>query len=86
MQWIKCKPNLKPYLLHVVSPYEITNLYITYFNKYLTSSQIWMLVQNLNKITLSVITNPNIMENIKEKNNSNHVHFKKKIVHVYVEW
>ncbi len=44
-----------------------------------------MLVQNLNKITLSVITNPNIMENIKEKNNSNHVHLKKKIVHVYVE-
>jgi hypothetical protein len=26
-----------------------------------------MFVQNLNKITLNVITNPNIMENIKEK-------------------
>jgi hypothetical protein len=26
-----------------------------------------MFVQNLNNITLTVITNPNIMENIKEK-------------------
>jgi hypothetical protein len=37
-----------------------------------------MFVQNLNKITLSVTTNPSIMENIKEKMyfSYNHVHFK----------
>jgi hypothetical protein len=62
----------------------MTNLYITYFNKYLISSQIWMFVQNLNKITLSVIINLIIMENIKEKK-PNHVHFKKNLVLVYVE-
>jgi hypothetical protein len=44
-----------------------------------------MFFQNLNKITLSVITNPSIMENIKEKKNSNHVHFKQILIHVYVE-
>jgi hypothetical protein len=36
-----------------------------------------MFVQNLNKITLSLSINPSIMENIKEKKISNHVHFKK---------
>ncbi len=65
--------------------YEITNLYITYFNKYLISNQIWMFVHNLNKITLSVITNPSIMKNIIYKK-SNHVHFNKILVSVYVEW
>jgi hypothetical protein len=44
-----------------------------------------MFVQNLNKITLNVITNPSIMENIKEKKNSNHVHFKKNFVLFNVE-
>jgi hypothetical protein len=44
-----------------------------------------MFVQNLNKITVSVITNPSIMENIKEKKNSNHVHFKTNLVPIYVE-
>jgi hypothetical protein len=44
------------------------DLYIMYFNKYLINSQIWMFVQNLNKITLSVTINLSIMENIKEKN------------------
>jgi len=43
-----------------------------------------MFIQNLNKITLSVITNPSIMENINLKN-SNHVHFNKNLVLVYVE-
>ncbi len=41
-----------------------------------------MFVQNSNNITLSVSTNPNIMENIK---NSNHVCFNKILVPVYVE-
>jgi hypothetical protein len=36
-----------------------------------------MFVQNLNKITLNVITNPSIMEKIKNKIKSNHVHFNK---------
>jgi hypothetical protein len=46
-----------------------------------------MFVQNLNKITLSVITNPSIMKNIKEKMYffNNHVHFKKNLVPIYVE-
>ncbi len=44
-----------------------------------------MFVQNVNKITLSVITNLSIMKNIKEKKNSNHVQFKKILVYVYVE-
>jgi hypothetical protein len=56
-----------------------------YFNKYLINSQIWMFIQNLNKITLNVITNPSIMKNIKETN-SNHVHFNKILVPIYVEW
>jgi hypothetical protein len=38
-----------------------------YLNKYLISSENWMFVQNLNNITLGVITNPSIMKNIKEK-------------------
>jgi hypothetical protein len=46
-----------------------------------------MFVQNLNKITLNVITNPSIIRNIKGKMLFfyNLVHFKKNLVPIYVK-
>ncbi len=48
-----------------------------------------MFVQSSNKITLSVTTNPSIMENIKEKNVfifHNYIYFLNVLLFVYVEW